>query len=178
MPRTSGTRRAARGVPLPASPGVAASTRPDRDTYFMLMARTAALRGSCSRRAVGAIAVSVDHRVMGSGYNGAPPGVPHCRHDDDSPCYISDHAEWNAITHGGARGKTLYCTDGACRRCAELIVATGFQRFVYAIPFRDAAGVEWLSSKIEVIHWSPPAAWQALWDGLTKATSSNAKKTR
>jgi dCMP deaminase len=159
--------------PVPYTP------RPDRDTYFMFMAKTAALRGTCSRRYVGAVA-TIDRRVVATGYNGSPPGIAHCYHADDSePCLVSEHAEWNAIVHGTDRaleGATLYCTDGACLRCAQLIVRAGIIRFVYATPFRDLAGIEWLHPRIEVVQWSVPAGWQPVWEVLGKATSSYGKR--
>lgn len=152
--------------------------RPDRDTYFMLLARTASLRGTCSRRFVGAIAVDESHRTTGTGHNGSPPSIEHCYHPegDDKPCLVSDHAEYNTIVHGRARGHTLYCTDGACLRCAQLIVRAGFKRFVYHTPFRETDGVAWLEPRIEVVRWEVPPAWQALWDGLGKATSSYGRR--
>ncbi len=48
------------------------------DAYFMEMARVAASRSTCLRRQVGAVAVSPDNRILGTGYNGALPGTPHC----------------------------------------------------------------------------------------------------
>jgi len=55
----------------------AARTRPDWDTYFMGMAKLAATRSSCLRRAVGAVLVK-DRRLLATGYNGVPSGVTHC----------------------------------------------------------------------------------------------------
>ena len=46
--------------------------------YFMTLARQVATRSTCERRQVGAIAVAPDHRIIGTGYNGALPGTPHC----------------------------------------------------------------------------------------------------
>ena len=48
------------------------------DEYFMRLAYQVATRTTCLRRSVGAVAVSPDHRIIGSGYNGALPGAPHC----------------------------------------------------------------------------------------------------
>ena len=48
------------------------------DRYFMDMAKVAASRSTCLRRQVGAVAVSPDNRILGTGYNGALPGTPHC----------------------------------------------------------------------------------------------------
>lgn len=46
--------------------------RPDWDTYFMEITHIIAKRSNCLRRHVGAILVK-DHRIITTGYNGAPP---------------------------------------------------------------------------------------------------------
>ena len=48
------------------------------DEYFMDIAHQVATRSTCMRRHVGAVAVSKDNRILGTGYNGALPGTPHC----------------------------------------------------------------------------------------------------
>ena len=46
--------------------------------YFMGLAHQVATRSTCERRHVGSVAVGSDHRIIGTGYNGALPGTPHC----------------------------------------------------------------------------------------------------
>jgi len=56
------------------------SERPDRpswDDYFMRIAFQVARRSTCPRAAVGAVIVR-DKRILTTGYNGAPTGLPHC----------------------------------------------------------------------------------------------------
>ena len=48
------------------------------DEYFMNIAHLVKTRSTCLRRQVGAVAVSRDHRILGTGYNGPLPGAPHC----------------------------------------------------------------------------------------------------
>jgi len=48
------------------------------EEYFMKIAYAVASRSTCGRRQVGAVAVSPDNRILGTGYNGALPGSPHC----------------------------------------------------------------------------------------------------
>lgn len=56
-------------------------TRPTMDEILREMAVLMARRSTCSRGAVGAVAAR-DGRVVSSGYNGAPAGMPHCDHDE------------------------------------------------------------------------------------------------
>ena len=55
-------------------------TKPSRvswQDYFMGIAVLVSERSTCLRRKVGAVAVA-DARILATGYNGAPSGVPHC----------------------------------------------------------------------------------------------------
>lgn len=51
---------------------------------LMEVAQVVAKRGTCSRLQVGAI-VSRDGRIIATGYNGAPSGLPHCDHSQQVP---------------------------------------------------------------------------------------------
>ncbi len=51
--------------------------RPDTEEYFMAMAFIVSERSTCLSRKVGAVMVR-DKRVLSTGYNGAPKGLPHC----------------------------------------------------------------------------------------------------
>jgi dCMP deaminase len=52
--------------------------RPTWDAYFLAGAAWAATRADCTRAQVGAVLVNGANEVRGTGYNGAPPGVPGC----------------------------------------------------------------------------------------------------
>lgn len=52
--------------------------RPTRDEYFMLSAVVTATRASCLKFKSGAVIVK-NKRIVASGYNGNPSGVPSCR---------------------------------------------------------------------------------------------------
>lgn len=125
------------------------------DGRFMEMADLVAGWSSCLRRRVGAVIVR-DKRILTTGYNGAPAGIPSCvergqclrelqhipsgtRHE---LCYAI-HAEQNAIIQAarmGARieGATLYCTHQPCVICTKMIINAGIARIVYRLPYPDA----------------------------------------
>lgn len=100
---------------------------------------------TCAKRQYMAIVLSPDGRVVGTGYNGSPPGMPHCidgacprLHEDSasgtnySNC-ISVHAEANALMYsnrGDRRDGTLYVNGQPCWDCAKLIAGSGLHRIV------------------------------------------------
>jgi dCMP deaminase len=125
----------------------------------MEMAHVIRKRSTCSRGTVGAVAV-MDSRVLATGYNGSPPGAPHCTDVEcDVPannhaagCQRAIHCEANLIAwaarHGVAlRGATLYCTHGPCLKCAQLILSAGFTRVVYGVPYRLSDGIDMLTEE-------------------------------
>lgn len=71
------------------------------DAFFMLHAHLAATRSTCDRgpellldpgrHGVGAVLVR-DHRIVAGGYNGSPPGEPHC---SELTC-LECEADWSA----------------------------------------------------------------------------------
>lgn len=138
----------------------------NRDGFAMEVARIVEDQSTCSRNHVGAV-IALDGRVIGTGYNGAPAGMPHCDHtcvcnqdypDYDSPdcpaekpCRVAVHAEANVIAfcakHGlRTAGATLYTTLSPCYACAQLIINAGLVRVVFDRVYRDASGVELLMS--------------------------------
>src|SRR5919204_5958156 len=100
--------------------------RPSWDEYFMQIARDVSTRATCNRRLVGAVVV-LERRILSTGYNGAPHGLPHCTEVGckivDGHCIRTLHAEQNAIVHGALygvslKGSTLYVTCQPCNNCA------------------------------------------------------------
>jgi dCMP deaminase len=51
--------------------------RPSRAQTLMNVAEIFARRGTCDRKQVGAV-FAIGGRIIACGYNGAPPGLPHC----------------------------------------------------------------------------------------------------
>lgn len=125
----------------------------------MEIAFQTAMRGTCSRRMVGAVVVK-DKRIKGTGYNGSPPGMPHCIEDGcemkDGHCIRCVHAEPNALlecTPEERREATLYVTDYPCPECQKLIIAAGITEVVYARVYEPH--VDWFS-KIETLPDGEP----------------------
>ena len=124
------------------------------DEYFMKIAHQVASRSTCLRRKVGAVAVSPDNRILGTGYNGALPGAPHC---DKVGCLRetlgipsgqrqeicrAQHAEANicniAARYGVAlAGATIYVTNQPCTTCVKAMVTSGIKRVVFDSDYPD-----------------------------------------
>lgn len=126
--------------------------RPDWDTYFLGVAHAVSTRADCRRRTVGAVIASRDHRVLSTGYNGAPPGRPGCLagacprgllsyedikeftdYDSGPGRCISIHAEVNAVlfSKGDVAGATVYITDPPCPTCRKVLMGAGLERAVW-----------------------------------------------
>lgn len=121
--------------------------RPEWDKYFMMFAMLSASRSSCRHVRAGSVIV-LDNRIIGTGYNGAPPNYPNCL---DTGCtkeeageeYRSSlgsglcdgvHAEINAlanITPMEHAGFSLYTTIFPCKSCAKTLLANRVDKVVY-----------------------------------------------
>lgn len=124
-------------------------SRLSREEYYMNIAVQTSLRSTCIRRKVGAIIVK-DDRILSTGYNGAPSGLPNCC-DDCKRCYRSAHnipsgqmldmcyavhAEQNAImnalkTGEDLKGAALYVNTYPCVTCFKLTVQAGIKDVFY-----------------------------------------------
>ena len=118
--------------------------RPTWDNYFMKIAVTVAERSTCDRAHVGAVLVK-DKRILTSGFNGSPAGLPHC--DDaghllvEGHCVRTIHAEVNAVIqaalHGvSTNGSTCYVTHFPCLNCTKTLINAGIIRIVYLNDYR------------------------------------------
>jgi dCMP deaminase len=116
------------------------------DEYGILIAYQASKRSTCSRLQVGAILMAPEHHIIGTGYNGAPKGIEHCKHTDNTRCRISVHAEANALLQTShTRGDTtLYVTHAPCFDCSKLIINKDVKRVVYAHEYRSNEGLQLL----------------------------------
>ncbi len=103
---------------------------------------------TCRRLHVGTVLV-LDRRIVSTGYNGAPAGLPHCTHDDMAPCERAVHAEANAIAFAAkngvsTNGTVLYSTHAPCMACAQLIINAGIDKVIYGEAYRKTEGTELL----------------------------------
>ena len=143
--------------------------RPDWTDYFLNLAHAVAARTSCPRvihlGGVGAVLVGSNHRVLGIGYCGAPPGQPQC---DEEGCLIVNggcvrtvHAELNALLHAQSsqRPKTLYCTLSPCMSCFNAALAAGVDKIIYATEYRIVEPQQELALKAGVQWVHVPQPW-------------------
>lgn len=127
--------------------------RPGWDEYFMQVAGVVARRSTCIRRNIGAVIVK-DKRILATGYNGAPSGLPHCL---DVGCLREQlgvpsgerhemcrglHAEQNALIQAAkygipVEGSTVYSTTEPCSLCAKMLINAGITRIVYRDAYPD-----------------------------------------
>jgi len=99
---------------------------------------------TCNRLKVGAV-IARHGRVISSGYNGAPSGLPHCGEEcapSGPPCTKTAHAEANAITFAArygvaTEGAILVSTDSPCLTCARMIINAGIKEVYYSREYRD-----------------------------------------
>lgn len=117
------------------------------DEYFLTLAKHASTRATCNRLHAGCV-ITIDKRIIATGYNGSLPGADHC--DDvghlmvDGHCVATIHAETNAIANAARAGTstmggTAYVTHTPCWNCVKNLVAAGVKRIVYAEAYPNAA---------------------------------------
>lgn len=149
----------------------ASNRRPSWDEYFMGLAKLASTRSTCLRRQVGAIIVK-DKKILATGYNGAPKGLPHCL---DIGCLREKlkipsgerhelcravHAEQNAIAQAAMFGVNIkdgimYSVTHPCILCSKLIINAGIKKIVIEDSYPDKFSKEMLKQagvKIKVLR--------------------------
>lgn len=133
--------------------------RPDKDNYYLNIARAVAARSTCLHHKYGAVIVNNDE-IVSTGYNGAPRGETNCcdsgicyrdnnklpvdssaaQHGDKYGTCVAVHAEQNAIISASRKetlGSTLYlaCIDSdvrpsPCNICDRLIKNAGIAKVI------------------------------------------------
>lgn len=128
------------------------ATRPSRDEYFLAIAVLAASRSTCYRASRGCVLVSQEGHALATGYNGVPPGHPHCSESASARCpgataqsgaaldqCFAAHAEANALVQctDTRRIVTCYSTASPCIHCVKLLLATPCARLVFLEEYPD-----------------------------------------
>lgn len=144
------------------------TSRPDLDSYFMAIAKTAASRATCRHREQGAVLVK-GKRIVSTGYNGSPPGQPHCLDLDcakayGAPCRAEGlHGESNAIISAARAGVSTdgsicYCIYSPCRTCCNMLAVAGIVEVVYRDVYDSfKEGPQYLEQLgIKVRQWKEP----------------------
>jgi dCMP deaminase len=144
--------------------------RPTWDDYFMAMAKIIAARGTCDRLYSGAVLVK-NNRIIASGYNGSPPGLPHC-HDvghlmEEGHCVRTVHGEHNTLLQAArlsgtsTEGSTLYTKYTPCVHCAKYIIASGVKRVVVGKTYRSPKAIDMMrEAGVDVVEHKENPVWQ------------------
>jgi len=144
------------------------SLRPSWNEYFMRIAMLAATRSTCLRRQVGAVIVK-DKKVLATGYNGAPAGLPHCaevgclreqraipsgqRHELCRAIHAEQNAIIQAATSGvSIAGGTAYTTAFPCVLCAKMLINARIREIYVADGYPDELSRQLLDEAGVVVH--------------------------
>lgn len=129
--------------------------RPEKDDYYLSIAKIVATRSTCLRRRYGAVIVNND-QIVGTGYNGSPRGEQNCcdvgvckREELNIPkgeryeLCVAIHAEDNAVMQAGrerTNGATIYiagiesddklANPTPCKMCRRKLINAGIKRVV------------------------------------------------
>lgn len=133
--------------------------RPNTDVYMMGLAMMAALRATCSRRAVGCVLTNTLNHVVATGYNGPPRGMVHCSSvicpgisaasGQQLDGCMAIHAEQNALLQCPDTRDIVRCyvTTQPCLTCTKLLLNTSCKEIVYLEPYPHAIAEKiWIES--------------------------------
>ena len=143
--------------------------------YFMNITYLVSGRSTCLRRRVGAVLVK-NKRILATGYNGAPAGVPHClevgclreqvgipsgqRHEICRGLHAEQNVIIQAAVHGiNISGAELYCTTHPCVLCSKMLINCGVRHILYAEDYPDELATQMLREAgvlVEQLPFVPP----------------------
>lgn len=111
--------------------------------YFMEVADVVKKQSTCKRNQVGCVLTNEFDRLISTGYNGSPSGLPACSDDDCGPDITpcrAIHAEQNAILwcpESPRTYKKVYLTLSPCYSCMKLLIAYGVKEIYYRELYRE-----------------------------------------
>jgi len=128
----------------------------------MKIAELVSERSTCLRRKVGCVLVK-RKRILATGYNGAPTGLPHC---EEVGCIRVElkipsgerhelcrglHAEQNAIIQSAYYGVSikdsiLYVTCHPCSVCAKMIINSGIKEVIIKEGYPDKLATDFFKN--------------------------------
>lgn len=142
-------------------------SRPSFDEYVMRLVDAVRVRGTCSRRQVGAVAIDAEGSVIATGYNGALRKARHCNHEaysrpEDDPdlyqidgrwsCHRAIHSETNLVYYAARngmvlQGSTVYCDTFPCLNCLKAMIGAGVKASVFLDDYQNDRRVAELCSE-------------------------------
>jgi dCMP deaminase len=94
--------------------------------------------GTCSRLKTACIFTDSTYHILAAGYNGSPPGMPHCTDNgcivENNHCVRSLHGEKNAlllVDKNLINGGMAFITHSPCARCFNDMIAIGIKNVYY-----------------------------------------------
>lgn len=144
-------------APPPQEKLINTSVRKSWDAHFMNIAREVASMGTCSRRQVGCVLITSDRRIAATGFNGVPPGWPHCRGEGGKKCpgasaesgsrldeCYANHAEINALLNCAdvTNARTCYVTCSPCISCVKALLCTRITTIIFGNDYPHKAAAE------------------------------------
>ena len=135
----------------------------------MAIAKIVAARGTCNRLYASAVLVK-DNRIISTGYNGSPPGLPHCDEVghlmEEGHCVRTIHAEHNAILQAAVQGgtstvgSTIYMKYSPCIHCTKYLIAAGVKRVVFEKIYRNQKVTEMFEQAgVQTEEYKPNPEW-------------------
>jgi len=131
--------------------------------FFMNVAQECARMSTCCSRSVGAVLVK-DKRIIATGFNGVPAGIPHpkkCVREQfkiksGQRLELADciHAEMNCIIQCArlgisCEGSILFCTTQPCVDCTKVILNSGIKKVYYSEPYQLGKEFDFIRKQIE-----------------------------
>ena len=122
--------------------------RPSWDNYWLEIASVVAKRSTCPRLAVGCV-ITLNNKILTTGYNGATSGEPHCTeigcHVVDNHCKRVIHAEMNALCQLGMTDSRMrmYVTHEPCEICRTRIIRNGIREVFWSHAYRGLKEDPW-----------------------------------